>query len=166
MLIVNLLPKSYGNCFLVRHALGEIIACQGILKNRSFRHIFDCNQFVVLQPGIDALCDPDIINQHLLLQLRIQQLMKKNYAYAASYEDLVSLIETCEDQHELSQLRFQQYINRLVINIKTVPFLLSEITSLQRSPRLQPSAPSNVQNAWNSNKTMPLLGQVKWIFFK
>lgn len=61
---------------------------------------------LVLQPGIDCLCDPDTINQQLVLQLHRRQMMKKDYAYAASYEDFVSLIEDCDDLEELRQIRF------------------------------------------------------------
>jgi hypothetical protein len=32
-------------------------------------------------------------------------MMKKDYAYAASYEDFVSLIEDCDDLEELRQIR-------------------------------------------------------------
>ena len=32
-------------------------------------------------------------------------MMKKNYAYAASYDDFVSLIEDCIDLNELQQIR-------------------------------------------------------------
>ena len=59
----------------------------------------------VLQPGIDSLCDPDTINQQLVLHLHRKQMMKKDYAYAASYEDFVSLIEDCDDLEELRQIR-------------------------------------------------------------
>uniref|UniRef100_A0A0P4YXH5 Sorting nexin-25 n=1 Tax=Daphnia magna TaxID=35525 RepID=A0A0P4YXH5_9CRUS len=88
VIIVNLFPRSYVDCFLLRHALGELLACQ------------------VLQPGIDCLCDPDTINQQLVLQLHRRQMMKKDYAYAASYEDFVSLIEDCDDLEELRQIRY------------------------------------------------------------
>ena len=40
------------------------------------------------------------------MQLRIRQMMKKNYAYAASYDDFVSLIEDCADLNELQQIRY------------------------------------------------------------
>lgn len=52
------------------------------------------------------MCDPDTINQQLVDQLRLRQMMKKNYAYAASYEDFVSLIEDCDDLTELQQIRY------------------------------------------------------------
>jgi len=29
VMIVNLFPRSYVDCFLLRHALGELLACQG-----------------------------------------------------------------------------------------------------------------------------------------
>lgn len=29
VIIVNLFPRSYVDCFLLRHALGELLACQG-----------------------------------------------------------------------------------------------------------------------------------------
>lgn len=32
VLIVNLCPRSYVDCFLLRHALGELLACQGELN--------------------------------------------------------------------------------------------------------------------------------------
>lgn len=32
VLIVNLCPRSYVDCFLLRHALRELLACQGIDK--------------------------------------------------------------------------------------------------------------------------------------
>ena len=61
---------------------------------------------LVLQPSIDSFCDPDTINQQLVVQLRLRQMMKKNYAYAASYDDFVSLIEDCDDLTELQQIRY------------------------------------------------------------
>ena len=66
--------------------------------------------FLVLQPSIDSLCDPDTINQQLVVQLRLRQMMKRNYAYAASYEDFVSLIEDCDDLNELQQIRCLQIL--------------------------------------------------------
>lgn len=60
----------------------------------------------MLQPSIDFLCDPDTINQQLVIQLRLRQLMKKNYTYAASYEDFVSLIEDCDNLTELQQIKY------------------------------------------------------------
>ena len=69
-----------------------------------YSYIIDCFS-LVLQPGIDSLCDPDTVNQQLVLHLHRRQMMKKDYAYAASYEDFVSLIEDCDDLEELRQIR-------------------------------------------------------------
>lgn len=66
------------------------------------RVILNC---IVLQPAIETLCDPDTVNQQLVMHLHRRQMMKKDYAYAASYDDFVSLIEDCDDLKELDQIR-------------------------------------------------------------
>jgi len=123
VMIVNLFPRSYVDCFLLRHALRELLTIQGSPKFNLVKSLlidpnlgfffFVCvallkmkqNKRAVLEPGIAFLCDPDTLNQQIVQQLRIRQMMKKNYAYAASYDDFVSLIEDCDDLNELQQIR-------------------------------------------------------------
>ena len=54
-------------------------------------------------------------------------MMKKNYAYAASYEDFVSLIEDCDDLNELQQIRYLHStdlfdLKRVYLNNKMIDY--------------------------------------------
>ena len=63
----------------------------------------------VFEPMIDRVCDPDWINQRLVSYLRQQQaaeeLHRRTYMYAASYEDFITLIHESTDIHDLEHLR-------------------------------------------------------------
>lgn len=63
----------------------------------------------VFEPLIDRVCDPDWINQRLVAYLRQQQaaeeLHRRTYMYAASYEDFITLIHDSTDVHDLEHLR-------------------------------------------------------------
>ena len=113
VMMVNLLPRSYIDCLPLRHFFRELLACQGKSASEkpavtSMTNIFSWFlYFKVFQPGINYLCDPDTLNQHLVMHLQLRQMIKKNYAYAASYEEFVSLIEDCEDLNELHQIRYK-----------------------------------------------------------
>lgn len=63
----------------------------------------------VLEPLIDRVCDPDWINMRLVSYLRQQQaaeeLHRRTYMYAATYEDFITLIHDSTDVHDLQHLR-------------------------------------------------------------
>lgn len=71
-----------------------------------FKNIF---YITVFEPMIDRVCDPDWINQRLVSYLRQQQaaeeLHRRTYMYAASYEDFITLIHDSTDIHDLEHLR-------------------------------------------------------------
>ncbi|XP_070553857.1 sorting nexin-25-like [Ptychodera flava] len=92
VLIWTMTPKRIGKCTLVRHLVREIIACQ------------------VMKPCVDMICDPDYINQTILSHLEYREQLaekhKRTYAYAASYEDFIRLINDCHDIEVLKQIRY------------------------------------------------------------
>lgn len=61
----------------------------------------------IIQPTIDKMCEPDYVNQKLLLRLKQREevtKMDKKYAYT-DYEDFMNYIRKCEDVNELAQIR-------------------------------------------------------------
>ncbi len=62
-----------------------------------------------MKPAIDALCDPVYINHNLLSYLEYREQLveknKRNYSYAATYEEFIKLINMCNDLAELQQIR-------------------------------------------------------------
>nr|XP_006816541.1 PREDICTED: sorting nexin-25-like [Saccoglossus kowalevskii] len=93
VLIWTMTPKRIGKCATARHLIREIIACQ------------------VMKPCVDMICDPDYINLTILSHLEYREQLaekhKRTYAYAASYEDFIKLINACHDIEELKQIRYQ-----------------------------------------------------------
>ena len=71
--------------------------------------ITNIEHFSVLEPLIDHVCDPIWINEQLVQYLRQQQvaeeLGKRTYHYAASYEDFITLIHESTDVNELNHLK-------------------------------------------------------------
>lgn len=65
--------------------------------------------YSVFQPMFDKLCDPDYINQTLLLYLESKEKLTKShgkdYAYAETYEDFIRLINTSQDIEHVKGLR-------------------------------------------------------------
>lgn len=61
----------------------------------------------IVQPTIDKICEPDYINQKLLLYLTKQEVKttQKRYAHSATYEAFMEHIEKCEDIDELTHIR-------------------------------------------------------------
>ena len=103
MLIASCCVTRLANYLLLEVCFAKLPLYYETLNNKK---ISICLFFLlVLQPGIAFLCDPDTINNQLVLHLHRRQMMKKDYAYAASYEDFVSLIEDCDDLEELRQIR-------------------------------------------------------------
>lgn len=65
--------------------------------------------YTVFQPLFELICDPDYINQTLLLYLesreKLSESHKKDYAYAETYEEFIRLINTSQDIEAVKQLR-------------------------------------------------------------
>ncbi|XP_032234354.2 sorting nexin-25 [Nematostella vectensis] len=66
--------------------------------------------YSVFQPLADMLCDPDYINQTVLIYLEAKETLtakhKPRYAYAETYEDFIRMINTCNSVEELKQIRY------------------------------------------------------------
>ncbi|XP_042241233.1 sorting nexin-25-like isoform X2 [Homarus americanus] len=99
LLISRCLPSEYLRCTPLRTLLKELLACK------------------VFEPLIDRVCDPDWINQRLVSYLRQQhaaeELHRRTYMYAASYEDFITLIHDSTDIHDLEHLR-RNIINEIM----------------------------------------------------
>ncbi|CAH1778459.1 unnamed protein product [Owenia fusiformis] len=91
-LLLTMLPPKYRENDSCRQLLRELIACS------------------VLKPTVDMICDPDYINQKLVSYYEYREKLltehKRTYAYAASYEDFMKIIETCMDIDHLQQMRY------------------------------------------------------------
>ncbi|XP_076054361.1 sorting nexin-25-like isoform X3 [Oratosquilla oratoria] len=100
LLISRSLPPEYSKCTPLKTLLKELLACQ------------------VFEPLVDRICDPDWINQRLVLYLRQQQaaeeLHRRTYMYAASYEDFITLIHDSTDVHDLKHLSYEDLLNFVV----------------------------------------------------
>lgn len=70
---------------------------------------FLMHDFSVFKPTIERLCDPDYINQTLISYLDFREKLweehNKTYAYAASYEDFMKMIEESDDIEQLKGMR-------------------------------------------------------------
>ncbi|XP_022086183.1 sorting nexin-25-like isoform X2 [Acanthaster planci] len=92
VMLVLMLPAGIANSDTARHLLREIITC-GALK-----------------PVVDLVCDPYFVNSMLVSFLEHRQTLaenhKRKYAYAASYEEFIKLINMCSDIQELQQIRY------------------------------------------------------------
>lgn len=93
-------PKELLECTPVRVLAREYLACR------------------ILQPTIDMICDPDYINQKMLVYLTKREEAlergKKPMAYKyKDFEDFMSQIKKCEDVEELQTLR-QQVITDII----------------------------------------------------
>lgn len=91
-LLYCLLPPTDANCPSLKFILRELMA-----------------NFVLL-PTAESICDPDYINQTLVIYLedreKITETRKQQYAYAETYEDFVKLINTTFDVETLKQIRY------------------------------------------------------------
>jgi len=91
VLLYCLLPPKNSRCSTMRYLLREILA------------------FSVFQPLADMLCDPDYINQTLLVHLEAKEAFtaqhKQGYAYAETYEDFIKMISTSNSVEALKQIR-------------------------------------------------------------
>lgn len=100
VLLCACLPKELLECTLVRVLVREYLACR------------------ILQPTIDMICDPDYINQKLLIYLtKREETMERGkkpmtYKYK-DFEEFMSQIQKCEDVDELHILR-QQVITDII----------------------------------------------------
>lgn len=90
-LLVSLLPESDSNCAIMRYMLREIVAGSLFLTTA------------------ESICDPDYINQTLVLYLEDREKMtetrRQKYAYAETYEDFIKMINTTTDVETLKQIR-------------------------------------------------------------
>ena len=94
VLLCVCLPKELLECTPVRVLAREYLACR------------------ILQPTIDMICDPDYINQKMLVHLakreETQERGKKPTVYKyKDFEEFMSQIKRCEDVEELQTLRSQ-----------------------------------------------------------
>lgn len=94
------LPKELLECTPVRVLVREYLTCR------------------ILQPTIDMICDPDYINQKMLIHLTRREEStehgKKHMTYKyKDFEDFMSQIKKCEDVAELQTLR-QQIITDII----------------------------------------------------
>ncbi|XP_038063088.1 sorting nexin-25-like [Patiria miniata] len=92
VMLVLMLPAGIANSDTARHLLREIVTC-GALK-----------------PAVDMVCDPYFVNSMLVSFLEQRESLaethKRKYAYAASYEEFIKLINMCSDVQELQQIRY------------------------------------------------------------
>ncbi|XP_028515309.1 sorting nexin-25 [Exaiptasia diaphana] len=92
VLLHCLLPEQNSNCKGMRLLLREILT------------------FSVFQPLAEMICDPDYINQTLLIHLEAKEAIaakhKPRYAYAETYEDFIRMINTCNSVETLKQMRY------------------------------------------------------------
>ncbi|XP_057312986.1 sorting nexin-25-like [Hydractinia symbiolongicarpus] len=92
VLLFSLLPESNSDCSAMRYILREIVA-----------------RFVFLATA-DSVCDPDYINQTLVIYLedreKITETQKQKYAYAETYEEFIKMINTTTDIDTLKQIRY------------------------------------------------------------
>lgn len=91
-ILYALLSSKNSNSSPLRYLLREILA------------------YTVFQPMFEMICDPDYINQTLLLYLETREKLseshKKDYAYAETYEEFIRLINTGQDIEAVKQLRY------------------------------------------------------------
>ncbi|XP_074620762.1 sorting nexin-25-like isoform X1 [Acropora palmata] len=92
VLLCCLLPVKNYRCTMMRNLLREILA------------------FSVFQPLTDTICDPDYINQTLLVHLEAKEALtaqhKQGYAYAETYEDFIKMINASNSVEALKQIRY------------------------------------------------------------
>ena len=90
-LLFTLLPESNSKCAIARYIMREVIAGSLILATA------------------ESICDPDYINQTLVLYLedreKITETQKQKYAYAETYEDFIKMINSATDIETLKQIR-------------------------------------------------------------
>ncbi|XP_066961778.1 sorting nexin-25-like isoform X2 [Macrobrachium rosenbergii] len=105
LLISRCLPPEYSKCTPLRTLLKELLACK------------------VFEPMIDRVCDPDWINQRLVSYLRQQhaaeELHRRTYMYAASYEDFITLIHESTEIHDLEHLSFENFLELVLTTEST-----------------------------------------------
>lgn len=91
VLLHCLLPEQNSNCPGMRCLLREVLT------------------FSVIKPLAEMICDPDYINQTLLIHLEAKEALtakhKPRYAYAETYEDFIRMINTCNSVETLKQMR-------------------------------------------------------------
>lgn len=92
VLLYCLLPPKISRCTTMRYLLREILA------------------YSVFQPLADKICDPDYINETLLVHLEAKEALtaqhKQGYAYAETYEDFIKMISTSNSVEALKQIRY------------------------------------------------------------
>ncbi|KAJ4442220.1 hypothetical protein ANN_12086 [Periplaneta americana] len=120
-----LFPPHYTQSGPVKLLLREILACKELCDNMVI---------AVFYPVIEMITDPDTINQKILAYIYQQQpqsetLRKKTYAYAASFEDFVSMIKDCTDTEVLKHIRY---------DIMTEIMQATTIHNLKKSKGLDP----------------------------
>ncbi|XP_076809566.1 sorting nexin-25-like isoform X2 [Clavelina lepadiformis] len=92
ILILTLPPES-ARITSLRYILREVLAGLAFL------------------PMVETLCDPDYINRTILSYLQwkdnAQEEQSRAYAYAATYEDFIKIINDCKSVQALSQIRYR-----------------------------------------------------------
>ena len=111
------LPKELLECSPVRLLLREYFACQVVL------------------PTIDALCDPDYLNQRLLSHLQRReerQHATQKKGHYETFEDFMKQVKRCDNTDELLQMR--EFIITEIVQAKAVKRMkLSRATGIQGS---------------------------------
>ena len=90
-LLYCLLPESDSNCGAMRYILREIVAGS------------------ILLTTIESVCEPDYINQTLVIYLEDKEKMtetqKQQYVYAETYEEFIKMINSSTEVEYLKKLR-------------------------------------------------------------
>ncbi|XP_014666019.1 PREDICTED: sorting nexin-25-like isoform X2 [Priapulus caudatus] len=91
VILVLALPAKHQQASVIRYLLREVMLS-------------------VLKPCIDMVCDPDYINQKLVIWLESRETEyethRRTYAYAATYETFIKMINACTDIEQLKQIRY------------------------------------------------------------
>lgn len=94
-------------------------------------------------------------------------MMKKDYAYAASYEDFVSLIEDCDDLNELRQIRLFAPIDKYQLAVFSSYIVGFTGTTLQQKLLKQLLSAQCVElREMSPSKNFYLAVQTNQIFYK
>nr|CAB3266459.1 sorting nexin-25 [Phallusia mammillata] len=111
-IIILTLPPESAKISSLRYILREVLAGLAFL------------------PMVETLCDPDYINQTILMYLQHrdndQDDQTKAYAYAATYEDFIKIINDCKSLSVLKQIRYR--IMTEIIHATTISSLKKDQT--------------------------------------
>jgi len=76
---------------------------------------------------VETLCDPDYINQTIVMYLQrrdsAQDEQARAYAYAATYEDFIKIINDCQSLSMLRQIRLPSSRSSFLFYFYAIVFL-------------------------------------------